>query len=65
MDLKGLSLLEILKKIGDFITIEPLVICWLLPAVILQVGMENLELEKVTKEELIYHAMASNVRCFP
>lgn len=48
MDLKGLSLLEILKKIRDFITIEPLVICWLLPAVILQVGMENLELEKVT-----------------
>lgn len=65
MDLKGLSLLEILKKIRDFITIEPLVICWLLPAVILQVGMENLELEKVTQEELIYHAMATKVRCFP
>lgn len=48
MDLKGLSFLEILKKVRDFITIEPLVICWLLPAIIMQVAMENLELEKVT-----------------
>lgn len=47
MDLKGLSWIEILKKIKDFITIEPLVICWLLPAIILQVATENLELEKV------------------
>lgn len=53
MDLKGLSWLEILKKIRDFITIEPLVICWLLPAVILQVAQENLELEKVNKSEYI------------
>lgn len=48
MDLKGLSFLEILKKVRDFITIEPLVICWLLPAIIMQVAMENLELEKVS-----------------
>lgn len=48
MDLKGLSWIEILKKIKDFITIEPLIVCWLLPAIILQVAMENLELEKVS-----------------
>lgn len=48
MDLKGLSWIEILKKIKDFITIEPLVICWLLPVILNQVGMENLELEKVS-----------------
>lgn len=52
MDLKGLTWLEILKKIKNFITIEPLVICWLLPAIFNQVAMENLELEKVNSNRM-------------
>lgn len=48
MEERKQAVLGALKKIKDFITIEPLVICWLLPAILNQVAMENLELEKVT-----------------
>lgn len=50
MEEKKLTWLEYVRKIRNFITIEPLVICWLLPAILNQVAMENLELEKVGKE---------------
>lgn len=42
------SVVAIIKKFVNFITIEPLVICWILPAILNQVAMENLELEKAS-----------------
>lgn len=53
MELKEIKWLEYLKKAKDFITIEPLVICWLLPAIFNQVAMENLELEKVSSVTIL------------
>ena len=39
----------LLKKLWSYVSVEPVIICWLLPSCFLFIALENLALEKVHK----------------
>lgn len=46
--LSGKGILISLGRLWRFITVEPLMLCWLLPSCFLFIAVENLALEKVS-----------------
>lgn len=49
--ISGKGILISLGRVWRFITVEPLMLCWLLPSCFLFIAVENLALEKVSSNE--------------
>lgn len=54
-----------IKKVWSFVTVEPVMICWILPSCLLYIAVENLSLEKVCVPKSILYIFRLKILSIP